>query len=443
MLVQFQAIIGPLTAALGLSLVVERVLEFMNNLFGSQVLGELNPKIPEHDEILRRTKDLKDISDNGEYTEKIEEKAQQCVTTLQGKSEGDIEEKQAAKELAACRKDTEWVEAVPVNVVAWEPATPPNQQRIFFELAVQTFGFALGIVLASIAELQLFNKFVMSGQGIDPWLDYVFTGLLIGAGSGPIHVLIRFISERRVPASAEEFPSSEKTQKVTAEPAIAPGADSPDREETFRKADWVPISYEGGVDRTKLEFVHRRRENPNIVIFHHTAMSRRSTFEDVVRVIKSRKDSNGKPWLTGYHCVITEDGGVHPFCRWDRYGSHAAGYNMRSLGISFNGNFETSPGDRFSNHDGRYGPAVPTDEQLRAGARVVALWAHVYGFVPEFGEAGNVIPHSQIAPKTCPGNMFPYGEFERLVKYYYKKWEAEPVINQEIERFRKKPYVLI
>jgi hypothetical protein len=130
-----------------------------------------------------------------------------------------------------------------------------------------------------------------------------------------------------------------------------------------------------GVDSTCWR-IHQRLA-ANLIVYHHTAMNSASRFEDVVRVIKNRVDE-GKHWVTGYHCVVTSDGVAHPFCRWDRYGNHVAGYNRRSLGISFNGNFETNPSVPYANPDGRYGAPRPTEEQLRTGARVVALWSLVY-----------------------------------------------------------------
>jgi len=61
------------------------------------------------------------------------------------------------------------------------------------------------------------------------------------------------------------------------------------------------------------------------------------------------------------------------------------GFNRRSLGISFNGNFETNPNVPFSNPDSRYGPPRPMEPQLRAGRPALIrkapedpnLWADV------------------------------------------------------------------
>jgi len=221
--------------------------------------------------------------------------------------------------------------------------------------------------------------------------------------------------------------------------AVPAGPSAPGAPPGMSDADWRDIPYEGGVDRQLLESVHRRDQDPNLVVYHHTAMSSDSTFEDVVGVIKSRTDANGQHWLTGYNCVILADGSIHAFCRWDRYGSHAVGYNRRSLGIAFNGNFETNPAVPFSNPDGRYGEARPTDAQLRAGARVVALWTLLYPIQLDF--ANSIIPHKQVASKACPGSNFPYDQFKQLVTFYRQRWEHAPSALAAIAAFKLKPYL--
>ena len=231
-------------------------------------------------------------------------------------------------------------------------------------------GLATGIILAAFNDLRLFGSLVGSAA-IPETADHLLTGLLIGGGSGPIHVLIRFVSERKVPyvqSAGEEkkeapAPSSasEKPGQATLQGAAAPSvAISP----SVELGAWRDISYRGGVDPDVLESIHLRGNDPDLIVYHHTAMNSSSTFDDVVRVIKSREDSHGNSWVTGYNCVVTYDGVIHPFCRWDRYGNHAAGSNRRSLGVAFNGNFEANPGVPYSNANGRYGAQRPSDEQL-------------------------------------------------------------------------------
>jgi len=139
--------------------------------------------------------------------------------------------------------------------------------------------------------------------------------------------------------------------------------------------------------------------------------------------------------------VILADGSIHAFCRWDRFGNHAAGHNLESLGVSFNGNFETDPRVPFANPDGRFGPPEPTEAQLDAGARVVALWTALYGVPVDFGNS--IIPHRKIAPKTCPGGRFPYQEFEKLVTMYAQRWAEPGDARDRIATFKLKRYLYV
>ncbi len=200
-------------------------------------------------------------------------------------------------------------------------------------------------------------------------------------------------------------------------------------------AGWQDLPYLGGVNREKLEHVHRRAGNPDLIVYHHTAMNSGSTFEDVVRVIES------KNWVTGYNCVILADGSIRPFCRWDRFGNHAVGFNRRSLGIAFNGNFETDPAVPFSNPDGRMGLPRPTEVQLKAAARVVTLWTFLYPIAVDFDD--QIIPHNRISSKACPGSQFPYDEFRRLIEHYRKKWEESEQVQERLEEFKLKPYLFV
>jgi hypothetical protein len=415
----YASVVSPLSAALGLSLAVERTLELAQNVFERALLGPGDRAIPDPSEGARRVQALA------------------TAATV---------EKQRAEEA--------WQERVPPQPILVEPATDANAPGTARVLMLQLLGFAAGIVVTRISGLQLFHALLGFAGGtvaFPPWVDYLMTGLLIGAGSGPIHVLLRFVTARKVEADAEPVPAEEDAEAkahvmsrplalVAAVPAVI---ESP--------TAWVDIPYDGGVDREPLEGVHRRPGAPNLIVFHHTAMAASSSFEDVVRVIKSRTDSKGNRWLTGYHCVITADGQIHPFCRWDRTGNHVAGFNARSLGLAFNGNFETDPKVPCSNPDGRYGPARPTEAQVRSGARVIALWALVYGIGLDlnFGDTGTrvkpaggtVLPHAALADKACPGSSFPYAELANWVKAYHDHWASSAQAQAALAAFRLKPYV--
>ena len=450
-LIPFESVIVPLTVALGLSLTVERILEFAQNVLEPLLKKKQGRQIPE---LARADRILGDLENSAKSDKALKENDAQAQTTAaervrlreQLQKETDAAKRKEIKkklaELTPVENQGEWDERVSEYTILVEPATDPSDSKTVKIIILQLLGFAVGIVLAHYSGIQLFNS-ILNALGkstlISPSVDFLFTGLLIGGGSGPMHTLIRFVTHRRV----EDLPKSEPAKMAETE-VDTPKPQAPVVVKTPQEnipIDRLDIAYAGGVDRNKLEWIHRREANPDTIVYHHTAMSSRSTFEDVVRVIKSRKDSQGNPWATGYNCVITADGVIHPFCRWDRYGNHAAGFNMRSLGISFNGNFETDPRVPFSNPDGRMGQPYPTEVQLKAGARVVTLWTFLYPIEVDF--ANSIIPHNQISSKTCPGTSFPYDEFKRWVEFYRSKWEASASIQEQIEEFKLKPYLYI
>ncbi len=444
-MISFESVIVPLSAALGLSLVVERVLEFAKHWMQPFLRGSGLRKVPKLSGPARMVEELTELYERDVVAREVEEKAERKIkqrarlkSRLEKVSNGS-KRKALVDQLTELEKDGEWDERFSNATILVEDATDPDDGLRAKFFILQLFGFAFGIVLARLSGVQLFGSLLAGVHTLEPWVDYLLTGLLIGGGSGPIHVLIRFVTQRKVITKAEASTAERREMIRTPSTPSAPAVVSTPSDLTVDV--WVDIPYGGGVDRGKLEWVHKRSKNPDVIVYHHTAMSSKSTFEDVVRVIKSRTDSKGNHWLTGYNCVITSDGGIHPFCRWDRYGNHAAGYNRRSLGIAFNGNYETDPAVPFSNPDGRYGSPEPTDTQLRAGARVIALWTILYPIAVDFKNA--IIPHNQISSKTCPGSVFPYEKFKKLVDFYRARWQKSSSIKERIEAFKLKPYLYV
>jgi hypothetical protein len=450
--IPYEAVFVPLTAALGLSLMVERVLELAQNLLES-LLGKKEQGViaPESDAVEQLEK-LTELYESDAELQKQEADAGAAAqerADLMAKLEAETDpgkRMEIQKKLAEFEAGAELDEHYPPQVFLVETATDPDDGKTLKKFILQLLGFAAGIFLAHYAGLQLFNSILgaMGKPEISKALDYLMTGLLIGGGSAPMHVLVRFITERKFTAAPTktgvESAESEEKQHVP-QKTEAPAVITKPAGDVIVESNWGDIPYRGGVDRDLLENVHIRKKDPDMIVYHHTAMHSNSTFEDVVRVIKSRKTPGGKNWLTGYHCVILADGSIHPFCRWDRYGNHAAGFNMQSLGITFNGNFETGTKDRWSNADGRYGLKRPTEAQLEAGVRVVTLWTLLYSIDPDF--ENSIIPHKQIATKACPGSNFPYDEFKRKVEHYRKQWEKSGAIQDRIEAFKLKPYLYV
>ncbi len=451
--IPFDSIFIPLSAALGLSLIVERILELTNNILERLVAGADTPVIPSGARADDKLTELEQLHSRAKYTEEVEEAAEKAAedrqkTVAKLESEQDTQtRKHLRRELQEFEKDGEWSEHITGAEVLVHKATDPDDGKTMKACILQLLGFAVGIVVVHFSGLQLFNSFLVSlnsAASIPLSIDYLFTGLLIGGSSAPMHVLVRFVTQRKIYEEVSVNSSEDETTKTAtsqrkSEQGAVPEIVIPESKPAQEAESGINVPYRGGVDRDLLENVHVRPEDPNLVVYHHTAMHSESTFQDVVRVIKSRTDSRGNHWLTGYNCVILRDGSIHPFCRWDRYGNHAVGYNRRSLGIAFNGNFETDPNVPGSNPDGRFGKPHPSEEQIKSGARVITLWSLLYDIDLNFD--ADIIPHKQIATKACPGSGFYYDELKRWVDFYREKWDKSDTVQEELHAYKLKAFL--
>ena len=112
---------------------------------------------------------------------------------------------------------------------------------------------------------------------------------------------------------------------------------------------------------------------------------------------------------------------------------------MRSLGLAFNGNYETDPKVPFSNPEGEMGPPQPTEAQIKAAARVAVLWTMLYKIPLDFDKT--VLPHRDISTKSCPGSAFPYSEFKKWIDMFQKHWHKSAAVKERIKTFDTKPYL--
>ncbi len=418
-MVPIEQLAVPLASVLGSAVLVERIVE------GGKNVVDLLPKPAPNVALLpagEAERPLQQLLDRHAAAEVRD----QAETDAEAARDSGTQSKQ---QVAAA----EWDEQVPVSKVLVADATDADDGDTARVLVLQLFAAATGIVVAHFAKLHLFGPMLSGGMPAE--LDYLLTGLLIGGGSAPVHLLIRFISDRRCPVEIEEAAAQPEAEPVAVVEVMAPAPAPPETD----PSSWMEIPYEGGIDRDVLQGIHFRGQDPTMIVYHHTAMRHTASMEDLVRVIKERTDTNGNHWVTGYHCVILGDATIAPFCRWDRYGNHAAGYNRQSLGLTFMGNFETDPRVPFSNSDGRYGPSRPTEAQLVSGARVAALWTLLYDIAPDFDKL--IIPHRQISSKSCPGSNFPYATFRDLVRDFHSRWKQEPAAQERIGQFALKPYL--
>jgi hypothetical protein len=330
------------------------------------------------------------------------------------------------------------------------PRVSNNQARLDLFIRLAPVGF--GIILAGYFDLHLIAMFL----GIDvpsvshlletsDWkgllrrsLDILGSGILIGGGSQPVHLLVTFITKRKL--STEEQQQLGKTSVAaagTASVSLLPATTAiAEFSSTSPAWSWRDIPYSGGVNPLSLETVHRRSVKPDLVVVHHTAMHSSLGFEAIREEFLVNKG-----WLTGYHAVIMPDGSIQPFCRWDRCGNHALGQNNHTLGVAFHGNFHAGT-DRYSNADGRFGNSVPTPEQLEAGTRLIALWMHLYQLDPELSVSLSRHGDLSTANTVCPGSRFPWNDLLTMVNECYQHWHQDALIQKQIGLYRQRPFVM-
>ncbi len=114
----------------------------------------------------------------------------------------------------------------------------------------------------------------------------------------------------------------------------------------------------------------------------------------------------GKVYHIGYHYVVLQDGTVQPGRPEGCIGAHARHLNDRSLGLCLVGNFS-----RAENPHGRQGPMRPPAAQLAALTDLCVRLARKYGISPR-----QVYRHSEVGQTACPGDGFPWREFQETLR---------------------------
>lgn len=125
-----------------------------------------------------------------------------------------------------------------------------------------------------------------------------------------------------------------------------------------------------------------KRSKTNRIILHH-ADAKKCSAEDIHRWHKERGWSGA-----GYHFLVRKDGSVYRL-RPEKYiGAHASGNNSDSLGICFEGDFQSET----------MGAA-----QKKSGKELVAYLKNKYGI-------SKVQRHKDVGATDCPGKNFPFSE---------------------------------
>ncbi|MFQ5769874.1 MAG: peptidoglycan recognition family protein [bacterium] len=335
--------------------------------------------------------------------------------------------------------------------------TQPERLKVIKEFWLQILGAGVAVSGCFYMKFSIWvfitwakNGGALSAIQSHPW-EYIFTGIIIGAGSKPVNFLMNFIINRKIEISREEAtkeakkpveqpPATTKEVIPTSPAIVTPPVSSRLGLNTIE--DIVGFEYDGGDRPQRLENTHLFKKPIDMIVYHHTAMHSDSPFEEILR------EFDRKGWLTGYNCVVLKDGSIRVLCRWDRFGNHVKGFNNHSLGIALHGNFETNSKVPFSNYNGQYGILHPTSSQVDATARVVTLWTFMHKIDLRFPANNDthfpkgIVPHKDLAPKACPGGNFPHQHFQERVKNYTNMWKNDKNFQQALNDFKAIPRVM-
>lgn len=126
----------------------------------------------------------------------------------------------------------------------------------------------------------------------------------------------------------------------------------------------------------------RRKSTVRLIIHHAAAPS--ASVETI------HKWHLGRGWAgIGYNFYVRRDGSVYQGRGWDTVGAHCAGFNSTSVGICFEGNYETEQDM----------PKV----QYNAGVELMAETLRRYPTITE------ICGHKAHGSTACPGRYFPLG----------------------------------
>ncbi len=122
-----------------------------------------------------------------------------------------------------------------------------------------------------------------------------------------------------------------------------------------------------------------RRSATDFIILHHAAAG--NCPADNIHSIHLKNGWAG----IGYHYYIRKDGSIYTGRPEAAVGAHASGYNSRSVGICFEGNFENE---------------IMNEIQIKAGRELVCYLSAKY-------PKAAVICHRDVNATACPGKKFP------------------------------------
>lgn len=144
------------------------------------------------------------------------------------------------------------------------------------------------------------------------------------------------------------------------------------------------------IQKPKLDFKGNLspRSKTDTIIVHHTASKTASVFD-----INTWHRNKG--WLgIGYNYYIRKDGSIYQGRPENMIGSHAQGWNSRSIGICLEGNFMEEN---------------PTDKQIESLSWLISDIESRRGKL-------NILRHKDVNATSCPGDNFSLSSIKKVSK---------------------------
>ena len=134
---------------------------------------------------------------------------------------------------------------------------------------------------------------------------------------------------------------------------------------------------------TNLKFNQKlsNREQTRYIILHHRAGN-----GDIMSIHTQHTNQNFGG--VGYHYYVRKDGSIFRGRPERAIGAHCSNHNSNSVGICFEGNFETE---------------IMCEDQKKAGAELVKYLKDIY-------KSATLVRHKDMKATACPGKNFPYDE---------------------------------
>ncbi len=162
------------------------------------------------------------------------------------------------------------------------------------------------------------------------------------------------------------------------------------------------------------KWIPERRRSTDTIILHHSAGA--GSVEEVHRIHRGQ----GWPGI-GYHYYVRKNGEVYRGRPEEQIGTHTSHYNASTIGVCFEGNFqtETMPG-----------------AQYEAGVELLRYLLGKYGPLEIKG-------HRDFNATACPGKNFPFEEMkgEANVKRFDKPSELPDWAQATVKKLMDKGYL--